>query len=496
MALAAPDIDSVTGTFINGQTIMIAGSGFGTKTAAPLISSYDNATATNNFSSGSNTDEIDSLGGSWATTQGDVILSSASPRASITQSNLKASYVPRTDSGSDYHHVGYNQSSATDTYVSFWMYRDYAAYGLGNNTNEKFYRVWTDSNSPYYPSPVWTVQNTGGTYATISGGDGNAGDLTWNGTLAYNTVSAGQYGGGSYSPTTATLLPLQQWHHIEYFIHWNTSTGNTDGYSIFIVDGKTWWRATNVCFFGNEADGNDVRWHRIGQVTGSAPSGNEYLDQLYIDSTQAHIIISNTDDLTWPDYGSASHTEIQVPATWNDTGITFTLNQGSFEDDDTVYLYVVNASGEISPAYTMDLGTDEVAPAFSSASIPVGGTTTVVTFSEAVTNVSVDVGDFNLDCSTAGDGVDLTYSSGSGTSQWTFLNENQIYSGDTCTLDIVTSAGEAADASSNDLTAEDDKTVTNNSSASLTAAGSISGLGSGSGGSVTGLGAGNGGRFN
>lgn len=152
---------------------------------------------------------------------------------------------------------------------------------------------------------------------------------------------------------------------------------------------------------------------------------------------------------------------------------------------------IVDEDGFLTSEYIEYVGTrgwqieeDTTDPTFSSASIPSGGTTTTVNFSEAVTNVGVDVGDFNLDCSTAGDGVDLTYSTGSGTSQWIFTNENTIYSGDTCTLDIVTSAGEATDASSNDLTTANDQTVTNNSTATLV--GVTNKVTGGTGGSVTG----------
>jgi hypothetical protein len=56
---AAPSISGVSGTLTDGQTITISGSNFGTKTtAAPFISSYDNATSANNWSSGT-------LGGGW-----------------------------------------------------------------------------------------------------------------------------------------------------------------------------------------------------------------------------------------------------------------------------------------------------------------------------------------------------------------------------------------------------------------------------------------------
>jgi len=55
--------------------------------------------------------------------------------------------------------------------------------------------------------------------------------------------------------------------------------------------------------------------------------------------------IGNAD--TW---AACTHREIQPPTAWAASEITVTFNAGSFEDDDTVYLYVVDANGDASPA--------------------------------------------------------------------------------------------------------------------------------------------------
>lgn len=137
------------------------------------------------------------------------------------------------------------------------------------------------------------------------------------------------------------------------------------------------------------------------------------------------------------------------------------------------------------------LAEDDDAPTLSSATITTSGQTSEINWSEAVTDGGVDSGDINLDCSTAGDNVVLTLVNGDGTNKWT-LSHAQIYSDDTCTLDIEVAATEIVDASSNSLTGVTDQTISNGSQATLTgttnkALGGTGGsaLG-GSGGSITG----------
>jgi hypothetical protein len=159
--------------------------------------------------------------------------------------------------------------------------------------------------------------------------------------------------------------------------------------------------------------------------------------------------------------------------------------------DITLTSYIWEYLGnELPEDYT---GEDTTAPTFSSANITTSGLTSEINWSEAVTDGGVDSGDINLDCSTAGDNVVLTLVDGDGTSKWT-LSHSQIYSGDTCTLDIEVAATEIVDSAEtpNSLTGVTDQTISNGSTATLTgttnkALGGTGGsaLG-GTGGSITG----------
>ena len=73
-----------------------------------------------------------------------------------------------------------------------------------------------------------------------------------------------------------------------------------------------------------------------------------FIDDMYIDNTRAHIEIGNN-----PIYTSSNHREMQIPISWSSAGnnIQFTVNKGSFASGESVYLFVVNENGAVSPGY-------------------------------------------------------------------------------------------------------------------------------------------------
>ncbi|MGB7566678.1 MAG: hypothetical protein WBM07_02385, partial [Chitinivibrionales bacterium] len=92
-------------------------------------------------------------------------------------------------------------------------------------------------------------------------------------------------------------------------------------------------------------------------------SGYEYIDQVYIDNTPAHVFISSSPGILWPDVSAEDHSEIQVPSAWSDGSITFTLNQGSFSNGETAFLYVVDTTGNSNPiGFPFQFGSSGVLP--------------------------------------------------------------------------------------------------------------------------------------
>lgn len=371
---AAPSISGTSGTFENSETITITGSGFGSKTAAPLISSYDNATSTNNWSGGT-------LSAPWTIPVGDsMALSNSAPlrSSSHTQSSYKIAYDPYYTGGSDYEMLEYTHMAQDhEVYVSFWMYKDYSAWSIGRSSgsNSKFFRILMGaggtSNGNFIGSYVTDEGSGYGDLVTVMvGGESD----TYSTTIAYSAMSAFQYSSAWYDNRVTKAnanLKLQQWEHYEFYFRYPTSPGGHDNTeAIMWIDGRVHSRTENLPV-GYTIYSSDRRVFRFGLISGNRASGagtHEYIDQIYIDNTPARVIISSASDLdeTWPDIATVHHSEVQVCSSWSASEIQFTLNQGTFGDTDTAYLYVVDSTGAISPAYEITLsgeGGGEPAPA-------------------------------------------------------------------------------------------------------------------------------------
>jgi hypothetical protein len=83
-----------------------------------------------------------------------------------------------------------------------------------------------------------------------------------------------------------------------------------------------------------------------------------YFSEVYIDNTLARVEIGNAST-----FAACTHREIQIPTKWSGTSVTVTVNRGSFAVGNTVYLYVVDASGVTnSNGYAMTIQDATSAP--------------------------------------------------------------------------------------------------------------------------------------
>lgn len=83
----------------------------------------------------------------------------------------------------------------------------------------------------------------------------------------------------------------------------------------------------------------------LGEWLGNLTDGETevYYDDAYFDNSWARVEIGDSKS-----FDNCSHREIQIPSDWSDTSITITVNQGSFQRGDTVYLYVVDPDGNVN----------------------------------------------------------------------------------------------------------------------------------------------------
>ena len=80
-------------------------------------------------------------------------------------------------------------------------------------------------------------------------------------------------------------------------------------------------------------------------------NGSVYFDDVYFSQNRARIEICNSFD-----WLNRKHCEIQIPTAWSDNSITFTVNQGSFNEGETAYLFVIDANGTASEGYPVTFG--------------------------------------------------------------------------------------------------------------------------------------------
>jgi len=145
------------------------------------------------------------------------------------------------------------------------------------------------------------------------------------------------------------------WSHYEFAFRNNASGIRLDSSTAarfdYIKNGAPRYR--RALLGGNPGDvmSTVVRW---GQ---DATDWDHYTPEsfllqygLYINDTLARVVIS--DNLYYVyDNGPVSHWEMQWPLSWADGQINATVDAGSFPDQSSVYLFVVDSSGSTSNAY-------------------------------------------------------------------------------------------------------------------------------------------------
>lgn len=154
------------------------------------------------------------------------------------------------------------------------------------------------------------------------------------------------------------LVPsANQWTRIEIYaeestndvadglVHFNQQT-TTDG--AFTED--------NLNNIKTRSSGNS--WHSViyenyleVRNNGTVKYTHDY-DDIYIANSRARVEIGNA-----PTWKACTHREIQIPAQWSDNSITVTTNEGSFQECNRYYLYVVDKDGNVNAdGYMIYLG--------------------------------------------------------------------------------------------------------------------------------------------
>ncbi len=317
-AAQGPSINDVAGAITQGGTLEINGSGFGTKsTAAPLR--YDD------FEKGILGERIPNNqdGGGWSTN---------SPNYP-TYSDAVARY-PGRQSALQSFGTYYGQSLSLDN-------RENSGTTIPPGTKEMYVTGWFWMETGGAPSRNVKIINMG----TGAG---------WQTRIdVYPSTSSGHlYAHGSTTCEDSStyihdwsakpnnvMLPDKKWHRIETYLRIGAN-----GYRDVWVDGVKIAEISGG-FTGESCDiGYLLIGHYFATDTGTPkPWAKRYWDELYVDTTMARVEIGDA-----PIWEDCKHKEVQIPSAWSDTSIMLTANLGSFQPGSPVYVYVVDADGNVN----------------------------------------------------------------------------------------------------------------------------------------------------
>ncbi len=338
--VAAPLVESLSGTVADGATIQITGTGFGAKpVAAPL--KFDD------FERGADDATIDG----WDTYPGGETSAKPTFSTTVTRENSRTSARANFVDGKWNSAIGIANTPLPRIYLDGWYYLDAPP---PYSRNHKPFRITSQDNLE--PHLDYVMFCNGSLLTTTVG----TADLKW------------------LEPTPATFS--KRWAHIQGYFEQSSPTAQ-DGVMKFWVDGEL---LADQPVQTRKPEEAGTRWENvwIGQYLGhdaddACPGIGDsyaYWDDVYVDTSQARVEIGDA-----PTYAASRHREIQLPRAWSDSSITIEVNQGSFSDLSTLYVYVIDSAGRVSAGLPLIVNADRTTPSVITVLPPGGGTAPVTT---------------------------------------------------------------------------------------------------------------------
>ncbi|TKB23944.1 hypothetical protein FCL47_19945 [Desulfopila sp. IMCC35006] len=316
---AAPSTPSITGTVTHGGVVTVTGTGFGVKSpVAPLL--WDSV---DGKYPGITNGGIVPTGGSnvWGLSMLDVPVhfKTTNPRGKFT---AKYTNTGSTDSAKKAALGGRNYPGSKVLYVNWWMWLDKTA--CTASSSNKYTRFTDDGD--------WTS---------------NVQTVIWE----PNSVIIFGAGGPNYNAWPQACGKTGVWQRMEKTVD-NTTTP---------IHPSVWLAVDNSPIGSQPISAPSSLLKDITGIYGIGFDGSNTpaseqptIDwgEIYVDNTRARVEICNASTKA-----SSNHCEIQIPqTTWVDNKLEIKVNQGSFPDNSSAYLYVVDASGTASPGKQITFG--------------------------------------------------------------------------------------------------------------------------------------------
>jgi hypothetical protein len=320
-------ISSVSGTISSGQSLTIAGGGFGTKsTPAPILwDDFQSATVGSNLPGRS-----PPVGAAGAYQRINPSGVSSIPTISDTRSYSgdRCAFQRYTAGQEVFPKLANSVGTIDSVYIAFWAY--YTRYtGTGSFGIFKWNRAGGGPD-PYTANPRFyeTIRpNSSGIVTAIDRGYLNGGGTTWDQAApGYNAANEPDSDG---------------WHFIEYWYKLSTPG---------VANGKfhKWSDGLQCSALGdNEMTRQSGTTGQIqyviscfdGMSSPPATTGIDlFMDNYWIDVTPQRVVVGNAS--TW---AACTRKDPQPAASWGATSIGVTANLPNYSPGNTVYFYVVDA---------------------------------------------------------------------------------------------------------------------------------------------------------
>lgn len=309
-AAAQPVVTAVSGTWAQGSTMTVLGTGFGTKSPArPLVwASFDGSLAPS------------SLGerASWNSTE-NVAVSLDCPSQPAGASCMKASNGGGVWTAS----VNYASWNAPGkrSYIYRLVRKNFQV--SDNSQNWKVFRIWPTT---WGMPDLYIGENNGIVNTENPGG-----------------VSSNFW----YSPYKA---PANVWTAEEIVMQAARTPDVKDGVMELRADGQQVTRGNIATLFSATAKMMDASFpvHFVlanASIWQPAWSDNNrvWVDDVYVDTTWARVMVGNAST-----YATCTHLVPQIPISWSGTSISVSAHLGALRRIDTAYVYVVDENGAVN----------------------------------------------------------------------------------------------------------------------------------------------------
>jgi hypothetical protein len=330
-ASAAPSVSGVGGDVSHGGTLVVSGSGFGTRAhAAPLRhDDFEDGTdgallnSTGYWHVSSNNPTIDKPQYS-----GDAVgnrhAHSALSAKFIMYGIQDMAYTP--DLGMSGRHV----------YIDLWQWFQWGS--LDQQHQIKMFKIQSIVNDNGSADPAsHPILNF---YSWRYNGGGKSCYLPFSNT-----------DGMIVQPYIASMSDTAAWYHWQVEIL-NNDTGSSNG------ELRVWRDHTLMTQHGNLeirlAGDNNFRSVWLGRYMGNYTGDLRttlYYDDVYLDDSWARVEIGDA-----PTWSACTHRETQASSAWSDGSVTVTVNQGSFANGQGAYLFVVDADGVAGAGFPVTIG--------------------------------------------------------------------------------------------------------------------------------------------